>query len=995
MPSTKHTRRRITAVTAFAWALGAPLPSALGLWYFLAHAPRVGLPRLQLAGSADAAFALCEGRLSSCQDALTTYFALGAGCAISLLLIFWLSRFAFPSERGRHVAVLAMILTGVGALCGVLENCLVKHGLGLGRMRAGDGWFAVAAGLATLKWLIAVLAVLALLQWLTAVSRAGRVALLIAWRWLRRRPPADRTTSATTCGKVHTNSDPAVVPAFPVALGPAGTLWPGIAPENDTYAAAQETPSHWRYEGTTAPGRDNAETGICVSGGGIRSACVTLGALQSLRATLNKAGYLVSVSGGGYTVGAMQLALSDGTAGAAGPSARTVFEPGSVEEDHLRRHSKYVADGAGEWLVALGVLLRGLLASLFLLGTTIALLGLGMSWAYHLVPVTNLDDLASAGTHFCSDHCASPTRPAVRPPAVWAVLALFAAAAVTWLTWLFTATWSRKEKLGLLLANAFRLLVVLAVALATTVILVPLLAWWTVHLQLQLDVSRPGTGVGISATVLTSYAIALITTLWRRRQTLRGGLSRISDLLRGKPGLARAVPNGFTQYLLLWAVLALLAAVFLLLLGWSTATGRSWPAWAQITVPGVLLLLGSSLDQTWISLHPFYRRRLASCFAVRRGEDPARPGIQIAEPYDFDTETTTLSAYGGRRPEFPQVIFAAAANLSGAGRTPPGRRAVSFTFSRDYVGSPDVGYVCTACLEERTKRHIARDLTVQSAMAISGAAFASAMGGQARAFQTFFALSNARLGSWLPNPSALAEKWAHDAPWELPPPPAIRRLPYLLREIFGRYPMDDRLLLVTDGGHYENLGLVELLRQGVRTAVCIDASGDMPPFATTLAEAITLAREELGVTIDLDQPETLIPGSGEPLSPPSVLSTVNARLSKAAVITGKITYPKDLEIRNGQGRTTWTGREGRLIVARATLTGDLPYPLLSYAAAHPVFPHDSTSDQWFDHQQFDAYQTLGRCIGAQVQSLLDAPPPAAGAPVMRRLRGSRAARKRD
>ncbi|MGW6362315.1 hypothetical protein ACWFR5_45940 [Streptomyces sp. NPDC055092] len=989
MLSPEKPRHRIEATTAFFWAVGAPLPAVGGLWYFLASAPRVGLARLQLAGSVDRAFTICGKRLPACQHALTTHYTLVVCCTVSLLFIFWLSYYAFPSKRGRHVAVVGMILAGLGGLCGIVENSLIKHGLVLGQEQAGDGWFAVAAGLAALKWLLAMLTVLALVQWLFALLRSGRVALPNIWQWLRSRagratwPASQRltgksslTSAKSTCEAHTPRQVPSrAIPSWPV-MGADGTPWPTIP--KDMYKAPQETPSHWRYEGTTAPGRKNADSGICVSGGGIRSACVTLGALQALRKTLNKADYLVSVSGGGYTVGAMQLALSDGKGRPAGSSAQLVFEPGSVEEDHLRRHSKWVADGTGEWLVALGVLLRGLLASLFLLGTTTALLGLALSWAYHLVPVTNVSYLATAGTHFCTSHCTPPTRPDFRHPVVSAVGVLFAVAVLTWLFWLFTTTWWHRERVGLFFARAFRLLVVLAAALATTVVLVPLLAWWTIHLQLQLEVSRPQTGAGIGAIVLISYAIALITTLWRRRQTLRSGLSKIMDLARGKPGLARAVPNGFSQYLLVWAVLVLLAAGFLLLLGWSTATGWSWPTWAQITVPGILMLLGSSLDQTWMSLHPFYRRRLASCFAVRRGEDPGRPGVQIAEPYNFDTETTTLSTYGGERSKFPQVIFAAAANFSGADRTPPGRRAVSFTFSHDYIGSPDVGYVCTGCLEKRTKRHIARDLTVQSAMAISGAAFASAMGAQARAFQTFFALSNARLGSWLPNPSALAERWAHNAPWWLPPPPSIRRLPYLLREIFGRYPMDDRLLLVTDGGHYENLGLVELLRQGVRTAICIDASGDTPPFATTLAEAIALAHEELGITITLDHPERLIPGSGQPLAPPSVLSAINARLSETAVITGTITYPKDLVVEGmEQDRTTkWVGRTGQLIVARTTLTGDLPYQLLSYAAAHPVFPHDSTSDQWFNHEQFDAYQTLGRCIGEQVQSLLDHPSPA-------------------
>ena len=55
-----------------------------------------------------------------------------------------------------------------------------------------------------------------------------------------------------------------------------------------------------------------------------------------------------------------------------------------------------------------------------------------------------------------------------------------------------------------------------------------------------------------------------------------------------------------------------------------------------------------------------------------------------------------------------------------------------------------------AALEEELDAHLRMDITVQNAVAVSGAAFASAMGAQARAYQTLLALSNARLGTWLP-----------------------------------------------------------------------------------------------------------------------------------------------------------------------------------------------------------------------------------------------------
>ena len=47
----------------------------------------------------------------------------------------------------------------------------------------------------------------------------------------------------------------------------------------------------------------------------------------------------------------------------------------------------------------------------------------------------------------------------------------------------------------------------------------------------------------------------------------------------------------------------------------------------------------------------------------------------------------------------------------------------------------------------------------------------------------------------------------------------------------------------------------------------------------------------------------------------------------------------------------------------------MSYSLLSYAARHPVFPHDSTGDQWFNDDQFTAYTQLGRELGEVVRKV--------------------------
>ena len=77
---------------------------------------------------------------------------------------------------------------------------------------------------------------------------------------------------------------------------------------------------------------------------------------------------------------------------------------------------------------------------------------------------------------------------------------------------------------------------------------------------------------------------------------------------------------------------------------------------------------------------------------------------------------------------------------------------------------------------------------------------------------------------------------------------------YLWREIFGRNRLEGKFLYVTDGGHYENLGLVELLRRGCRTIYCFDAGGGTTSGA--LGDAIALARKELNVEIEM-LPEAL------------------------------------------------------------------------------------------------------------------------------------------
>jgi hypothetical protein len=132
-----------------------------------------------------------------------------------------------------------------------------------------------------------------------------------------------------------------------------------------------------------------------------------------------------------------------------------------------------------------------------------------------------------------------------------------------------------------------------------------------------------------------------------------------------------------------------------------------------------------------------------------------------------------------------------------------------------------------------------------------------------------------------------------------------------------------------------------------------------------LTDAVRLAESELGVTVTFregaDETYTLAnlaPGSGEQFAEADGFASLNKRVTRQAVLVADITYPEAAGLDKSR-------RRGVLIVAKAVLWRECPPELLTYAAAkeNAIFPHDPTSDQWFNEAQFSAYTELGRLIG--------------------------------
>ncbi len=707
-------------------------------------------------------------------------------------------------------------------------------------------------------------------------------------------------------------------------------------------------------------------TGICLSGGGVRAASVALGVLQAERfrtEVVPHAQYLVSVSGGGYTAGAFAQALTsaepmdlpDGHQVVRDPAS--AFLVGSPEEDHLRRHSSYIADSPVHMLTALGLLAGHLLQTLTLLFSPAILLGVAAGLFYHYVPITELRRPAAGQ--------AGQLELALRNPTWWSLGVVGALTVLCYLAMQFNAAHPRTRSLHQPISALAHALLGLSAVIAGLTVALPCVIWtssWLLHRsQGGLQVASP------IAVVLLTYVTSLTSLAWRRRSLLKKKSSR-----RG-PTVA---PRGMVQLVLVMASFVVLVLGWLLLFGAMATVGLadslSWADWGiLLALLATLVLLGVLTDETTLSLHPFYRERLASAFAVRRVR--RKDGQTVAQPYD-PAERTSLSTHGvlATPTSFPHVIFAASATL-GEQRTAPGYGRVSYTFCSDWVGGPDVGYVRTRKLEELAPSRLRRDLTVQGAVALSGAAIAASTGGQRSSwYEPLLVVSGVRLGAWMPNPTFMIDRYATPRSVTRVGLPRARRMNYLLQELFGLHPADGPLLQVTDGGFYDNLGLLELFRRGCTRIYCVDASGDGPPAALTLAQALTRAYQELGVRTDLDENtwSTATAGSGQKLSPEDPLAALSQRLSATGVITGTFRYPSC-------GPSA--GRSGTLVVAKAALWGALPYPLMAYAQGATVFPHDSTADQWFDDRQYAAYTELGRCLGEAaadaMQSLVSAAAP--------------------
>jgi hypothetical protein len=783
--------------------------------------------------------------------------------------------------------------------------------------------------------------------------------------------------------------DPAALPSLPpedprAALGDSGLYArvPAHARWDRDRSSFREWLKRWilgrervpipSYIGVIEDPPRNGEpprTGICCSGGGIRSAAFNLGALQELQEArrLQESKYLAAVSGGSYIAAAFSMVAktpkpdtpekSDDSDPELFTEGRPPFYHGSPEEQYLRNRSSYLAPGgSGRLRLVLRVAL-GLLVNLAFLTAGLVLIAwvLAIYYRYVHVPLQGDRGDAAAGTH---------TSEWLAAGAVAAVALLLGFISV-FLSSTSDRTRRALETLTLVGLGIAVVILVIAVALPELVSFLRNQGVGRTPDQVTGDSAKGG--VAVAAT--SGFGALLLTVLLELRSKL--SIEDAGKALSWYRKLAAPVRRALTQ-IVAWIVGPLLLGCIMLAALVAMVSANHIGFWPVFGAGIVFFMFWLFSDVTSWSLHPFYRRRLCTAFALKRvkrpGKDAGDFGVAVERQYQRLVPLSDSGVEPGPGPykTWPTLVVCAAANVSDPAATPPGRSVTSFTFSPVAIGGPLVGGVPTKAFEDHIAPARRRDFTLAAAVAMSGAAISPSMGKDTRrSIRFLLGLANVRLGVWVPNPRR-TERWLespfgmrsvfarvrkHDrgrvhkdtaaacgsaegdrfrrwlwapraGPW------------YLIKEMCGWNSVNDPYLYVTDGGHYENLGLVELLRRGCTEVYCFDASGGTRLDA--LGDAIALARSELNVEID-------------ELDPSPLTENPKTRLAKRCCVGGRIRYPN--------------GVDGVLIYARNVVTEKAPYDVQAFRLRDKAFPHHSTLEQLYTDEKFEAYRELGAHAG--------------------------------
>jgi hypothetical protein len=343
------------------------------------------------------------------------------------------------------------------------------------------------------------------------------------------------------------------------------------------------------------------------------------------------------------------------------------------------------------------------------------------------------------------------------------------------------------------------------------------------------------------------------------------------------------------------------------------------------------------------SMHHFYRNRLVRAYlgATRRRIErqmTANPftGFDMGDDVKLSELQNQHGYYG------PYPILNTALNASQVTNLDrQDRKAESFIFSPLYCGfdfsmtrastevatkSYDYGY------RQTVEFAYPDGPSIGTAMAISGAAVNPNQGYHSSTATAFLlTVFNVQMGWWIGNPRK--STWREADP--------RFGLGYIIHNLMGRTNTRNDFVCLSDGGHFDNMGLYELIRRRCSFIILGDGEQDTNFTCEGLANAIRRCRVDFGAEIDINVDD--------------ITNRDENKFSKKHYVTGKIKYAGDPE-------------PGMLLYIKSSITGNEPVDIREYSKKNKTFPHQSTADQFFDEEQFESYRKLGLHIADVVLS---------------------------
>lgn len=386
--------------------------------------------------------------------------------------------------------------------------------------------------------------------------------------------------------------------------------------------------------------------------------------------------------------------------------------------------------------------------------------------------------------------------------------------------------------------------------------------------------------------------------------------------------------------------------------GFKQSLDGYWIAW--VVVAAVLALswaLAPWLLNT-LSLNRLYEQRLQRTWLIAATPGRSREERDVRRPEhgwgriwvrpDLKVGNISSTQVDGWQPSSPYPLVCTTLNLPGS--TSPqllNRKADPFVIGPIYTGSALTRW-------RRTERlRVFHNMSLARAAAISAAAFSPNIGRRTNTTLSIATtLFDARLGWWVRNP--YPHNWFDR--WIWPPP-------FLLywKEMLGMASHKQAMGYLSDGGHFENLGLYELLRRRCKYIIAVDGTGEpsekQPLTFDGLGLALRRARVDFGVLVDIDLR--------------LMMRDSETRHVKSYFAVGLIRYPK----KEGHGSADPEDEDsGILVFIKGGIVEDsIPPDLISYhRGVNPNFPHDPTADQQFDEPQFESYRELGFLAGQAV-----------------------------